>query len=104
MMSVRRNEARRRRPIDAMIGARLRFIRLQRGLAIAEVAQAIGVKAAEVADFESGRLRVGAAHFYALSSLFDARLSRFFPAVSAEANAPEDARARLQHLRAAFSA
>lgn len=103
-MSARRNKARRRRPIDAMIGARLTIIRLQHGLTTGEVGQAIGVNAADVADFESGRLRIGAAHFYALSSLFDARLSRFFPAVSAEANAPEDARARLQHLRAEFDA
>jgi transcriptional regulator with XRE-family HTH domain len=66
--------------LDALVGERLRVLRLQCGLSPALLASRIGVSAAEIARFEAGLMRIGATRLLRLADALGVHVSAFFDA------------------------
>jgi transcriptional regulator with XRE-family HTH domain len=65
--------------IDAVIGARIRAVRLERGFSQSEVANAIGITFQQLQKYETGKNRIAAATLAALSETLDVHLSDLMP-------------------------
>lgn len=82
-------------PLNRHIGARLRLLRLQRGLSLDSVAEIIDVSQQQVSRYELGRNRLSAAQLYRLARGLDVPVAWFFR------DYDED-HAELQRLRVAL--
>ena len=66
--------------LDAFVGERLRALRLQCGLSPSVLGSVIGVSAADIARFEAGLTRIGAARLTRLANALGVHVSAFFEA------------------------
>ena len=68
----------RANPIDAHVGARLRFLRKERGLSQTALAARIGVTFQQLQKYESGKNRLSASRLYRLASVLGVDVAAFF--------------------------
>jgi transcriptional regulator with XRE-family HTH domain len=65
-------------PLDAMIGARIRMLRVNRGISQTILAQRIGVPFQQVQKYEQGANRVGASRLAQIAHVLDVSFGEFF--------------------------
>ena len=65
-------------PLDAMVGARIRMLRVNCGISEAILAQRIGVTFQQVQKYERGANRVGASRLSQIASALDVSVGEFF--------------------------
>ena len=65
-------------PLDAMIGARIRVLRVNRGISQTILAQRIGVSFQQVRKYEQGANRVGASRLAQIAYVLDVSVGEFF--------------------------
>ena len=65
-------------PLDAMVGARIRMLRVNRGISQATLAERIGVTFQQVQKYERGANRVGASRLAQIASVLDVSVGEFF--------------------------
>ena len=68
-------------PPDAMLGARLRTLRVSRGISQAVLAEKIGVSFQQVQKYERGANRVGANRLARIAAVLDVSVTEFFESV-----------------------
>jgi transcriptional regulator with XRE-family HTH domain len=68
-------------PLDAMLGARLRTLRVSRGISQAVLAEKIGVSFQQVQKYERGANRVGANRLARIAAVLDVSVTEFFESV-----------------------
>ena len=68
-------------PLDAMLGARLRTLRVSRGISQAVLAEKIGVSFQQVQKYERGANRVGANRLVQIAAVLDVSVTEFFESV-----------------------
>jgi transcriptional regulator with XRE-family HTH domain len=70
-------------PVDVQIGAKLRELRLARGLVQSQLAEVAGVTFQQVYKYETGRQRVSAAMLYYFACRLGVRMDDFFEDLAA---------------------
>jgi len=65
-------------PLDAMVGTRIRMLRLNRGISQAILAQRIGVTFQQVQKYEQGANRVGASRLAQIAYVLRVSVGEFF--------------------------
>jgi transcriptional regulator with XRE-family HTH domain len=65
-------------PLDAMVGARIRTLRVNRGVSQIVLAERIGVTFQQVQKYERGANRVGASRLAQIASVLDVSVGEFF--------------------------
>jgi transcriptional regulator with XRE-family HTH domain len=73
-------------PLDAMVGARIRMFRVNRGISQAMLAERIGVTFQHVQKYERGANRVGASRLAQIASVLGVSVGELFE--SAALNSP----------------
>ena len=69
---------RRSGPLDAMVGAKIRMFRINRGMSQTVLAGRIGVTFQQVQKYERGANRVGASRLAEIASVLDVSVGEFF--------------------------
>jgi len=64
--------------IQAHVGARIQFRRIQRGLSRESVASRLGISPDLLKKYESGRMRVKAEHLLAIAVILETSMGYFF--------------------------
>jgi transcriptional regulator with XRE-family HTH domain len=65
-------------PLDALVGARIRMLRVNRGVSQTVLAERIGVTFQQVQKYERGANRVGASRLAQIASVLDVSVGEFF--------------------------
>jgi transcriptional regulator with XRE-family HTH domain len=65
-------------PLDAMVGAKVRMLRVDRGISQSELAERIGVTFQQVQEYEQGANRVGASRLAQIASVLGVSVGEFF--------------------------
>jgi len=65
-------------PLDAMVGAKIRMFRINRGMSQTALAERIGVTFQQVQKYERGANRVGASRLAQIASVLDVSVGEFF--------------------------
>ncbi len=65
-------------PLDAMVGARIRMLRVNCGISQTVLAERIGVTFQQVQKYEQGADRVGASRLAQIASVLDVSVDAFF--------------------------
>jgi transcriptional regulator with XRE-family HTH domain len=65
-------------PIDAMVGARIRMLRVDRGISQTMLAERIGVTFQQMQKYERGANRVGASRLSQIASVLGVSVGEFF--------------------------
>ena len=71
-------------PLDAMVGARIRMLRVDRGISQTILAERIGVTFQQVRKYERGANRVGANRLSQIASVLDVSVGELFESSGAE--------------------
>ena len=71
-------------PLDAMVGARIRMLRVNRGMSQTMLAERIGVTFQQVQKYERGAIRVGASRLSQIASVLDVSVGELFESSGAE--------------------
>jgi transcriptional regulator with XRE-family HTH domain len=69
---------RRSGPLDAMVGARIRLFRVDRGMSESMLAERIGVTFQQMQKYERGANRVGASRLSQIASVLDVSVGELF--------------------------
>jgi transcriptional regulator with XRE-family HTH domain len=64
--------------VDTYLANRISALRERQGLLLVDVAQAIGIPATELADYEAGRQRLSASNLYLLSRSLGVTMHEIF--------------------------
>jgi transcriptional regulator with XRE-family HTH domain len=64
--------------LDAMVGAKIRMLRVNRGISQTALAARIGVTFQQVQNYEQGAGRVGASRLARIASVLDVSVGEFF--------------------------
>ena len=65
-------------PLDAMVGAKVRMLRVSRGVSQTVLAERIGVTFQQVQKYEQGADRVGTSRLAQIASVLDVSANEFF--------------------------
>jgi transcriptional regulator with XRE-family HTH domain len=65
-------------PLDAMVGARIRMLRVHRGISQTILAERIGATFQQVQKYEQGANRVGASRLAQIACVLDVSVGAFF--------------------------
>lgn len=65
--------------IDTYVAARLRVLRMQKGISQAEIAKEIGVTFQQIQKYEAGINRISAGRIFQLSRMFGVSVCELFP-------------------------
>jgi transcriptional regulator with XRE-family HTH domain len=65
-------------PLDAMVGARVRMLRVNRGISQTALAERIGVTFQQLQKYEQGADRVGVSRLAEIASVLDVSVDEFF--------------------------
>ena len=65
-------------PLDVMVGARIRVLRVNRGMSQSVLAERIGVTFQQVQKYERGANRVGASRLSQIAAALDVSVGEFF--------------------------
>ena len=71
-------------PLDAMVGAKVRMLRVNRGISQTALAERIGVTFQQVQKYERGAIRVGASRLSQIASVLDVSVGELFESSGAE--------------------
>ena len=71
-------------PLDAMVGARIRMLRVNRGMSQTMLAERIGVTFQQVQKYERGANRVGASRLSRIASVLGVSVDELFESSRAE--------------------
>ena len=66
-------------PIDVVVGARLSAIRTARGVSPDQLGTVLGITGNDVLNYESGTVRIPAAHLLEICRYFQINLADLFP-------------------------
>ncbi len=77
-------------PIDAEVGKRIRFRRIERGMTQTELADAIGVAFQQVQKYEKGINRVSASRLTMIAAVLQVPVASFFGEVGGAGSSPLD--------------
>jgi transcriptional regulator with XRE-family HTH domain len=66
------------KPIDVIVGKRLEALRTARSVDLDQLGTVLGITASEVADYESGAVRIPPAHLIAVCKFFQVTLRSLF--------------------------
>src|SRR6059058_5861550 len=89
-------------PLDAMVGARIRMFRVDRGMSQTVLAERIGVTFQQIQKYERGANRVGASRLSQIASVLDVSVGELFE--SSRAGSPAlNSPIRLSRAPCAFS-
>jgi transcriptional regulator with XRE-family HTH domain len=69
-------------PLDAMVGAKVRVFRINRGISQTALAEKLGVTFQQVQKYEKGANRIGASRLQQISRILQVPVAFFFDAVS----------------------
>ncbi len=72
------HEARRADQIDRYIGRRLRMRRIEKGLSLNDISDALGISYQQIQKYENGTNRISVGRLYALSAIVDVPISYFY--------------------------
>jgi transcriptional regulator with XRE-family HTH domain len=64
--------------LDAMVGARIRMLRVNRGISVSALAARIGVSFQQLQQYEQGAGRVGASRLARIAAVLDVPVGDFF--------------------------
>lgn len=67
------------KPIDAIVGEQLEKLRTARSVGLDQLGAVLGITASEVADYESGAVRIPPAHLIEICKFFQVTLQSLFP-------------------------
>ena len=70
-----------RKPIDVIVGERLAALRVARGVSLDQLGSMLGISGSEVADYESGSVRIPPAHLIKICQHFQVTLQSVFPSL-----------------------
>lgn len=73
-------------PLDTVVGARIRMLRVSRGISQTVLAERLGVTFQQVQRYERGAARVGASRLARIASVLEVSVGAFFE--SSEAGSP----------------
>ena len=65
-------------PVDRHVGARLRLLRLQRGLSQKDIAEGLGLTFQQVQKYENGANRISASKLFEIAAVLDVSIADFF--------------------------
>jgi len=88
-MSMRQKKEKRRIIGNAEIGARIRFVRKQKGLTQMQLAERVGVSFQQIQKYEKGRDRIFVERLQQIAQALDVPVSYFFRNFEAEAQVKE---------------
>jgi transcriptional regulator with XRE-family HTH domain len=71
-------------PIDAVVGARVRDLRIQQGVSQSDLAAKIGVTFQQVQKYESGKNRISCSRLVAIAGALDAPCTYFLEGLDAD--------------------
>ncbi len=80
--------------LDGLVGSRVRQRRMQAGLTLDQLAQALGITVPQVQKYETGKNRIGASRLHQIAGLLGAPISDFFAAQESTAAPAQDDRAQ----------
>ncbi|MEA2946787.1 MAG: hypothetical protein QOI40_2117 [Alphaproteobacteria bacterium] len=64
--------------IDRHVGAQMRRLRLERGLAPAKLGKRLGITFSQIRNYERGIDRIGPAHLFEIAKMFEVPVASFF--------------------------
>jgi transcriptional regulator with XRE-family HTH domain len=67
--------------IDALVGQRIRALRIGRGTSQADLGQQVGVRFQQIQKYETGQNRVSASRLFAIAKVLDAPIEFFFEGI-----------------------
>ena len=73
-------------PLDQMVGARIRVLRIERGMKQAVLAERIGINSQQLQKYERGISRVGAGRLSRIASALDVSVGELFESSEAESS------------------
>lgn len=82
-------------PLDVMLGAKMRVLRVDRGISQSALAERIGVSFQQVQKYERGVNRVGAARLARIAAVLDVSVVEFF---ETSRNGPPDLKSPIHLL------
>jgi len=85
-MSVRKPD-----PLDAMVGAKIRILRIDRGLSQTDLAEKVGITYQQIQKYEKGANRVGASRLSRVAAVFGVSVGELFESAKgrpADSNSP----------------
>lgn len=71
-------------PVDRHVGARLRALRIQRGLSQGAVAERVGLTFQQLQKYEKGTNRVSASKLFELAGILDVPVQEFFLGIAGD--------------------
>jgi transcriptional regulator with XRE-family HTH domain len=66
------------KPVDVLVGARIRFLRKRRKMSQSELGKTLGVTFQQIQKYENGKNRVGAGRLHLVAKVLDVSISDFF--------------------------
>jgi transcriptional regulator with XRE-family HTH domain len=91
-------------PLDAMVGARIRMLRVNRGVSQTVLAERICVTFQQVQKYERGANRVGASRLAQIASVLDVSVGEFFESSSRTGSPRLNSRVHVPAERGAWRA
>ncbi len=70
-----------RKPIDVIVGERLAALRVARGVSFDQLGSVLGISGSEVANYETGSVRIPPAHLIKICQYFQVTLQSLFPSL-----------------------
>ncbi len=86
-------------PVDLYVGARVRSLRVLRGVSQTELAQKIGNSFQQVQKYETGSNRISASKLHSISKILDVQPNYFFEGVDDEKPETAKTNASLRAVR-----
>jgi transcriptional regulator with XRE-family HTH domain len=71
----------RQQPIDVIVGERLAALRAARGVSLDELGSVLGISGIDVANYESGSVRIPPARLIEICKYFQVTLQSLFPSL-----------------------
>jgi transcriptional regulator with XRE-family HTH domain len=69
------------KPIDVIVGERLAALRTSRGVSLDQVGSVLGITGSEVANYESGAVRIPPNHLIDICRFLQVTLQNMFPSL-----------------------
>jgi transcriptional regulator with XRE-family HTH domain len=73
-------------PLDVLVGARIRMLRVNRGMGCADLAQRIGTTFLQLQKYERGTSRVGAGRLSRIAAVLGVPVGEFFESPAAKSS------------------
>jgi transcriptional regulator with XRE-family HTH domain len=78
------------KPVDAAVGARLRSLRMERGMSQERIGNAVGLTFQQIQKYEKGFNRIGASRLMQFAEVLGVSAASFFEGLNGQGAAPTD--------------